>query len=91
MTTENHRTALTNLSEIRDIFTLHASGRLLRSYQRQVLGAIVLSIRQKAGRSFVITFARQSGKNELQAQLFTYLLAALHRYPINIVSVSPTF
>jgi len=74
-----------------DYFVYKASGRYLRSYQRDVLNAIIQSIREKAGRSFVIIFSRQSGKNELQAQMFVYLLAALSNYALNIVSVSPTF
>lgn len=87
---KNHETALRAFRDP-DTFALRASGRLLRSYQRQVMDAIVQSIRQKAGRSFVIIFARQAGKNELQAQLFTYLLAVLSPCPVNLVSVSPTF
>jgi hypothetical protein len=90
MTDRNHRIAI-QIYRNPDYFALKASQRLLRTYQREVLNAIVRSIRQKAGRSFVIIFARQSGKNELQAQLFTYLLAVLSRFPLNILSVHPTF
>jgi len=74
-----------------EYFVLKASGRLLRTYQREVLNAVIQSIREKAGRSFVVIFSRQSGKNELQAQMFVYLLAVLSRYALNIVSVSPTY
>jgi len=74
-----------------EIFAAAFSGRHLRSYQRQVLGALVGSIRARAGRSFVVIFARQSGKNELQAQLFAYLLAVLRGEALNMISVSPTY
>ncbi len=90
MRDRNHRAAL-HIFRHPDRFALLASHRRLRTYQRQVLEAVVASIRQKAGRSFVVIFARQSGKNELQAQLFAYLLAVLSRSALNIVSVSPTF
>lgn len=73
-----------------EYFALKASGCRLYSYQREVLKAVVHSIREGAGRLFVIIFARQSGKNELQAQLFAYLLAVLADRMVNIVSVSPT-
>ena len=74
-----------------DYFALMASGRHLRSYQRDVIHAVVKSIREKAGRSFVVIFSRQSGKNELQAQMFVYLLAALSQHAISIISISPTY
>jgi hypothetical protein len=90
MTDRNHRIAV-QIYRNPEYFVLKASRRMLRSYQRDVLNAVVQSIREKAGRTFVVIFARQSGKNELQAQLFTYLLAVLSRYNLNIVSVSPTF
>lgn len=57
------------LSDV-DTFVDAASTNIkLRSYQRGVAQAITRSIEEKAGRSFVIMFPRQSGKNELQAQL----------------------
>jgi hypothetical protein len=70
--------------------TLKASGRTSRASRRQVLHAIVRSIREKTGRTFVLIPARQSGRNELQAQGFVTLLAVLSQHPLNIVSLSPT-
>ena len=90
MKDRNHRIAR-QIYRNPDYFVLKASQRRLRSYQREVLNSIIRSIREKAGRSFVVIFSRQSGKNELQAQMFVYLLAVLSRYALNIVSVSPTF
>jgi hypothetical protein len=39
----------------------------------------------------VVIFPRQSGKNELQAQMESYLLTALSGHPAEIVKVSPTW
>ncbi len=86
----NHLTAR-RIYKNPDYFVYKASHLKLRTYQRQVLIAIIDSIRSKSGHSFVIVFARQSGKNELQAQLFTYLLAVLSRFSLNMVSVSPSY
>jgi hypothetical protein len=85
----NHLTAR-RIFKNPDYFVYKASRLELRTYQRQVLNAIIDSIRSKSGHSFVIVFARQSGKNELQAQLFTYLLACLHRFSLNMLSISPS-
>lgn len=63
----------------------------LREYQRGVAEAIFTSIQQHAGRSFVIMFPRQSGKNELQAQLETYLLCLNSLFNAEMVKVSPTW
>ncbi len=86
----NHRTAR-RIFRNPEFFVYKASRLELRTYQRQVLTAIIDSIRSKSGHSFVVVFARQSGKNELQAQLFAYLLACLHRFSLNMVSVSPSY
>jgi hypothetical protein len=86
----NHRIAR-RIFHNPDYFVLKASRLELRSYQRDILSAVIDSIRSKSGHSFVIVLARQTGKNELQAQLFTYLLAVLSRFDLNMVSVSPCF
>ncbi len=85
----NHRIAR-RLWQDPEYFVLAASRLQLRSYQRDIISAVIDSIRTKSGRSFVIVLARQTGKNELQAQLFTYLLAVLSRYDLNAVSISPS-
>ncbi len=66
-------------------------GIQLRPYQRGIALAIKNSIIHHLGLTFVVIFPRQSGKNELQAHIFSWLL---FRYAPNggrIVSVSPTF
>ena len=52
-----------------EIFIENTSNITLRKYQRGVAKAICESIFSGSGYSFVIMFPRQSGKNELQAQL----------------------
>ncbi len=71
-------------------FTQVASGIKLRKYQRGVLNAIFDSVLNERGLSFVVIFPRQSGKNELQAQLETYLLTLFSNFPVEMVKVSPT-
>jgi len=71
-------------------FTRVASGIKLRDYQRGVLSAILDSVLNERGLNFVVVFPRQSGKNELQAQLETYLLTLFSNLPVEMVKVSPT-
>jgi hypothetical protein len=72
------------------LFARHISGTRLRRYQSGVCEAICDSILHQRGLSFVVMFPRQSGKNELQAQLETYLLALFCDCPAEMVKVSPT-
>lgn len=71
-------------------FVRGASRTVLRSYQREVLDAIFDSVLNHRGLSFVVMFPRQSGKNELQAQLEVYLLTLLSQQPVEMIKVSPT-
>ena len=63
----------------------------LRPYQVQIARAIKDSILHQRGLTFVIILPRQSGKNELQAHLFAWLLFRYSHIGGRIVSVSPTF
>jgi hypothetical protein len=72
------------------LFSRYASRTRLRRYQAGVCEAIVDSVLHQRGLSFVVMFPRQSGKNELQAQLETYLLALFSDTGGEIVKVSPT-
>ena len=63
----------------------------LRGYQQGVADAVVDSVASKRGLSLVVMFPRQSGKNELQAQLEAYLLWVYSDRPAEIVKVSPTW
>lgn len=72
-------------------FTEATGGIKLRDYQRGPMQAILRSVLGRQGLSFVVMFPRQSGKNELQAQLECYLLALLSRTPAEMVKISPTW
>jgi len=66
--------------------------RPLRPYQLEVARAVVDSVLQQKGLTFVVMFPRQSGKNELQAHLEAYLLNLFQRVPgAQIVKASPTY
>jgi hypothetical protein len=56
---------------LKDIVTFSEAASLitLRQYQVQVAQAIADSAIYQRGLSFVVMFPRQSGKNELQAQM----------------------
>jgi len=88
-------TGQTDLKEfiLQDIehFTRLGSQLTLRSYQREAAGLICRSVILEMGLSFVVMFPRQSGKNELQAQIEAYLLALLSQREAEIVKVSPTY
>lgn len=73
------------------LFCEHASGLKLRAYQKAVAQAIVSSVLQAQGMTFVVVFPRQSGKNELQAQIEAYLLCLLSPLDAEMVKVSPTW
>jgi hypothetical protein len=72
-------------------FTISTNVLRLRKYQSDVAMTIVNSIVHQAGLSIVVQFPRQSGKNELQAQVETYLLMVYKHLDAEIVKVSPTW
>jgi len=73
------------------LFTDKLASIKLRNYQKRVAYAIIDSILNKKGHSFVIIFPRQSGKNELQAHIEAYVLTLLKMFNAEIVKVSPTW
>lgn len=72
-------------------FTYVNSGIRLRTYQEGVARAVIDSIVRKLGLSFVVMFPRQSGKNELQAQLEAYLLTVFCLSGAEMIKISPTW
>jgi hypothetical protein len=75
-----------------DIFIRDFSKLYLREYQRGVCDAIHQSMADHAGRSIVVMFPRQTGKNELQAQMECFLLALFQlTNNCEMVKVSPTW
>lgn len=63
----------------------------LRIYQKEALRTAVRSIMADKGLGLVVIFPRQSGKNELQAQLEAFLLYCLQNSDAELVKVSPTW
>lgn len=63
----------------------------LRPYQSEPGNAIVEAIRNQTGETFVLQFARQSGKDELLANLIAYIMRELSHRETSIVVVNPTF
>ena len=80
-------------SLMRDVqlFARHASKLSLRSYQQSVAVAIVESVIEGRGDTIVVMFPRQSGKNELQAQVESYLLMLFFTANAEVVKISPTW
>ncbi len=66
-------------------------GIQLRPYQIEAADAVVKSVLARDGNSFVIMFARQSGKDELLANLILFILARLGGRGTSIVCAQPTF
>lgn len=73
------------------LFSHKAGGIKLRSYQEKPVKAIIRSVMKGSGHSFVVMFSRQSGKNEIQAQIEAYLLTRLSQLDCEMVKVSPTW
>ncbi len=72
-------------------FIYYSSGLTLRAYQAEPAQAIIDSVLGKQGGNFVIIFPRQSGKNEIQAQIQAYLLTVFSKREAEMVSISPTW
>jgi hypothetical protein len=71
---------------------MQATGKLkLRGYQREVALRVIDSVCNNRGHTIIVQFPRQSGKNELQAQLEAYLLTLFCIADAEIVKVSPTW
>jgi hypothetical protein len=73
------------------LFCESSSAIHLRTYQSDPAYAIINSVINRKGYSFVVIFPRQSGKNELQAQIECYLLCLFSTIGGDIVKISPTW
>jgi hypothetical protein len=62
----------------------------LRGYQIGPAAAIGASVTERLGRQFAVAFSRQSGKDELLAQLCAWLLTRYQRAGGGIVVAAPT-
>jgi len=72
-------------------FSQYASQITLRSYQKEPALAIINSIFKGLGHTIVVIMPRQSGKNELQAQIEAYVMRRLSQIDVEIVKASPTW
>ena len=68
-----------------------AGGITIRNYQKPAVDAIVDSVMNRRGLHFVVEFPRQSGKNEIQAQVENFLLFRFMQSGGQIVKISPTW
>lgn len=66
-------------------------GITLRPYQLEAAQAIVRSVFARDGMTFVIIFSRQSGKDEMLAILFLFLLMRFSDWGIEMICAQPTF
>jgi hypothetical protein len=72
-------------------FTLYLLHITMRPYQREAANAIIADVQHRRGNSFVIIFSRQSGKDEMLANLFLYLMLKMNDMNASIVCAQPTF
>jgi len=84
-------TQLHSLISRLDYFTLYFGRVTLRPYQITAADAVIQSILNKDGETFVWKFARQSGKDETLTALYQYILTILAHRDASIVAAAPTF
>jgi len=82
---------LLNIVRRPDLFTRALNNIQLRPYQIEPLNAILDSVYHHRGDTFILIFSRQSGKDELLANLIVYLLYRLHGQSASIICAQPTF
>lgn len=63
----------------------------LRSYQREIARAVIESVINKRGLTFVVMISRQGGKNEVQSHIEAFLLTLYSQIGGELVKASPTF
>lgn len=63
----------------------------LYPYQLEAADAIVDSVLHRRGRTFVLIFSRQSGKDETLANVFLFLMCRFYEIGCEIVCAQPTF
>ncbi len=84
-------TVLKTLVSRIDYFTDYFGHVALRPYQIEAADAVIQSILNKDGDTFVWKFARQSGKDETLTALYQYLLTILAHRDASIIAAAPTF
>lgn len=74
-----------------DNFTSRAGGIKMRPYQLAPAKAILNSIIHKSGHTIVLIISRQAGKDEVLANLLSYLVILFAHREVGIVVVNPTY
>ena len=72
-------------------FALHLIKINLRPYQIEAAEAIIRSVFARDGKTFVIIFSRQSGKDEILAILLLFLMLRFQEIGCDMVCAQPTF
>lgn len=74
-----------------DNFTARAGGIQMRPYQLEPAKAIMKSITEKRGDTIILIISRQAGKDELLANLLSYLVTLFSHREVGIVVANPTY
>jgi Terminase-like family. len=74
-----------------DNFTKRGGAIQMRPYQLEPAEAIIDSVMNKRGLTFVIIISRQAGKDELLANLICYLMNLYAHREVGIVVANPTY
>lgn len=72
-------------------FSKRFIGIVLRPYQIEAAEAIIDSALHRKGLTFIVIFSRQSGKDEMIAIIFLYLLFRFIEWGADMVCAQPTF
>jgi hypothetical protein len=80
-----------NISKTFDRFTSKGGAIKMRPYQLEPAEAIIDSILNHRGLTFVIIISRQAGKDELLANLIAYLMNLYAHREVGIVVANPTY
>ena len=79
------------ISKTFDRFTERAGGIKMRPYQLAPAKAILDSVVHKKGLTYVVIISRQAGKDELLANLISYLMHLFSHREVGIVVANPTY
>jgi len=74
-----------------DTFTERGGGLKMRPYQLEPARAIADSIRKKQGLTIVLIISRQAGKDEVLANLLSWLMLLFAHRDVGIVVANPTY
>lgn len=72
-------------------FTFRGGGLKMWFYQLEPANAIIDSVLKGKGLTFIVIIARQSGKDEMLANLLAYLLRLLSHIEAKMIVVNPTY